>query len=139
MVAAMDVAPQDTGKYGIIDVDTDDGALIRARGLVEKPDPGNAPSSLAVIGRYILTPAVLSALSGADRGSGGEIQLTDAIAAQARTDQPVYGFRFQGTRFDCGSKAGYLQATIAMALERSDLRGDLRDFLKTVPHRPAPA
>src|SRR5690606_38829527 len=86
-----------------------------------KPEPGHAPSNLAVIGRYILEPAVFEALDRASAGSGGEIQLTDAIAEQIVTAGNVRGFRFAGQRFDCGSKAGYLQATVAFALARGDL------------------
>ena len=133
MVAAMEVAPQDTRKYGVIDVADDMGALVSARGLVEKPDPEAAPSRLAVIGRYILTPKVMDYLSDMKQGAGGEIQLTDAIAAQTQGDEPVYGYRFDGQRFDCGSKSGYLQATIAMALARDDLNAEFADYLRSVP------
>ncbi|MEM7058275.1 MAG: UTP--glucose-1-phosphate uridylyltransferase GalU [Pseudomonadota bacterium] len=133
MVAAMEVAAPDTKKYGVIDVSEDMGALVSARGLVEKPDPEVAPSRLAVIGRYILTPAVMENLSQMKRGAGGEIQLTDAIAAQTQGSDPVFGFRFEGQRFDCGSKAGYLQATIAMALARDDLSAEFANYLRSVP------
>ncbi len=133
MVAAMEVAAQDTRKYGVIDVAEDLGALVSAKGLVEKPDPETAPSRLAVIGRYILSPAVMDNLSHMKKGAGGEIQLTDAIAAQTEGPEPVFGFRFEGQRFDCGSKSGYLQATIAMALARDDLNDEFADYLRSVP------
>lgn len=139
MVAAMEVALQDTKKYGVIDVAEDMGTMVTAKGLVEKPAPEVAPSRLAVIGRYILTPAVMENLSQGKRGAGGEIQLTDAIAAQTLGEEPVLGFRFEGQRFDCGSKAGYLQATIAMALARSDLAGEFSDYLRSVPLNPVAA
>jgi len=103
--------------------------VVRARGLVEKPAPGTAPSNLAVIGRYILTPQVLSNLNKMKQGAGGEIQLTDAIAQEAAKGE-VHGFRFQGQRYDCGSKAGFLQATVAFGLAREDLRDELEDFLR---------
>lgn len=133
MVAAMEVAAQDTRKYGVIDVKEDMGALVSARGLVEKPDPETAPSRLAVIGRYILSPAVMDNLSQKKKGAGGEIQLTDAIAAQTEGPDPVFGYRFEGQRFDCGSKSGYLQATIAMALARDDLKAEFAEYLRSVP------
>lgn len=139
MVAAMEVAQQDTRKYGVIDVEEDLGAMVSARGLVEKPDPATAPSRLAVIGRYILSAAVMDNLSQKKRGAGGEIQLTDAIAAQAGGSEPVFGFRFEGQRFDCGSKAGYLQATIAMALSRDDLNTEFAEYLRSVPLNPVAA
>jgi len=130
MVAAMEVAPEDTAKYGIIDVAEDMGTLVTAKGLVEKPAPEAAPSRLAVIGRYILTPAVMDYLARKQTGAGGEIQLTDAIAAQAGGPEPVLGFRFRGERFDCGSKSGYLKATIAMALARDDLKDEFAAYLR---------
>ena len=129
MVAALEVAPERTAAYGILDVAEDHGRLVTARGLVEKPKPEAAPSNLAVIGRYILTPQVLAALDAMKEGAGGEIQLTDAIDAEAKGGRPVTGFRFEGERFDCGSKAGYLQATVAFALARPDLAGEFRAWL----------
>ncbi len=128
MVATMEVPASQTSAYGILDVDASQGRLMRVRGMVEKPEAGTAPSSLAVIGRYILGPEIFTALDGAATGVGGEIQLTDAIAAQIPTTG-VHGFRFQGQRFDCGSKAGFLQATISFGLARADLRDDLQAFL----------
>ncbi|MEX5517187.1 UTP--glucose-1-phosphate uridylyltransferase, partial [Pseudophaeobacter sp. 1A09344] len=111
MVAAMEVAPEKAGAYGVLDVKNDMGSVVEARGMVEKPAMGEAPSNLAVIGRYILEPSVLRNLNKMKQGAGGEIQLTDAIAQDIEKDVPVYGYRFRGQRFDCGSKAGFLQAT----------------------------
>jgi UTP--glucose-1-phosphate uridylyltransferase len=107
------------------------GALVSVKGMVEKPAPEDAPSNLAVIGRYILNPSVLRNLNKVKTGAGGEIQLTDAIA-QEIDGTGVYGYRFRGQRFDCGSKAGFLQATVAFGLARDDLKDDLRAFLTSV-------
>ncbi|SFH07614.1 UTP--glucose-1-phosphate uridylyltransferase [Palleronia marisminoris] len=132
MVAAMEVEHEQTSKYGILDVNDDGGRTLRVKGMVEKPDPSEAPSNLAVIGRYILTPQVLSVLDNQDTGKGGEIQLTDAIAKQIDSEKGVHGLKFDGQRFDCGSKAGFLQATVAFGLSRPDLRDDLASFIKSL-------
>ena len=137
MVATVDVPREQTASYGVIDPEEESGRLVKARGLVEKPKPADAPSTLAVIGRYILSPRVMRTLSDTKRGAGGEIQLTDAIAAQIGGPEPVYGFRFEGTRYDCGSKRGYLQATIAFALAREDVGPAVRDFLLGLDLSPA--
>jgi UTP--glucose-1-phosphate uridylyltransferase len=129
MVATVDVPREQTASYGVIDVEEEDGRLVKARGLVEKPKPEQAPSTLAVIGRYILSPAVMRKLGDTKEGAGGEIQLTDAIAAQIGGPEPVYGFRFEGRRYDCGSQRGYLQATVALALARNDVGPDFRKYL----------
>lgn len=129
MVAAMEVPSDKTSSYGILDINEDMGSLVSVKGMVEKPKADKSPSNLAVIGRYILTPEVLKNLEKTEEGSGGEIQLTDAIAQEIVEGRGVYGYRFQGERFDCGSKAGFLQATVAFALDRSDLRDELRLFL----------
>lgn len=97
--------------------------------MVEKPAPGTEPSTLAVIGRYILTPNVLESLDRATAGAGGEIQLTDAIAQELNAGRRVSGYRFRGQRFDCGSKAGFLQATVAFGLAREDLRDEFAEYL----------
>ena len=128
MVAAMEVPPAQTARYGVIDPGVRKGDLIELKGLVEKPEPEDAPSNLAVIGRYLLVPEVFTHLDAMTVGSGGEIQLTDAIAA-VLGQVPGYGFAFQGTRFDCGDKLGFLQATVAYGLERPDLREEFRAFL----------
>lgn len=141
LVAAMEVPPQKASSYGVVDIADDMGALVAAKGIVEKPDPGTQPSNLAVIGRYILTPEIMKHLNKKKVGAGGEIQLTDAIATEIERDNgAVYGFRFQGQRFDCGSKSGFLQATVSLALQREDLREEFTDFLRTdpLPSRAAP-
>jgi UTP--glucose-1-phosphate uridylyltransferase len=132
MVAAMEVPPERTSAYGILDVSAEDGPIATVAGMVEKPKQEDAPSNLAVIGRYILTPAVLQSLNKMKSGAGGEIQLTDAIAAQIGGKAGVYGYRFNGQRFDCGSKAGFLQATVSFGLSRPDLRDDLSRFLSEI-------
>lgn len=134
MVAAMEVSPEQTSSYGVLDVQDDMGDLVSVKGMVEKPAMEDAPSNLAVIGRYILSPNVLGNLNRIKAGSGGEIQLTDAIADEIAQENPVYGFRFKGKRFDCGSKAGFLQATVAFALERPELRDDLSEYLAGIVH-----
>ena len=132
MVAAMEVPAEKISSYGILDVEADMGAMVRAKGMVEKPKAEDAPSNLAVIGRYILSPSVLENLNSIGQGAGGEIQLTDAIATEIENGNGVYGYRFQGQRFDCGSKAGFLQATVAFGLARDDLRDDLSAYLHDV-------
>ncbi|WP_158964992.1 UTP--glucose-1-phosphate uridylyltransferase GalU [Chachezhania sediminis] len=132
MVAAMEVPPEMASSYGILDVSEDMGSLAKVKGMVEKPKKGEAPSNLAVIGRYILTPSVLKTLNHMKAGAGGEIQLTDAIANEIDSEAGVYGMRFRGQRFDCGSKAGFLQATVAFAMAREDLRDDLESFLREI-------
>lgn len=128
MVAAMEVPTNKTSSYGILQVAEDMGSILQVSGMVEKPkvDP---PSNLAVIGRYILTPKVLVNLNRMRQGAGGEIQFTDAIAEEAATPGNVFGFRFRGTRYDCGSKAGFLQATVAFGLARPDLRDEFASYL----------
>lgn len=132
MVAAMEVSPERTSSYGILNVAEDLGSMVRVKGMVEKPEVKKAPSNLAVIGRYILSPTVLTNLNKMKTGAGGEIQLTDAIATEIDEKRPVYGYRFRGQRFDCGSKSGFLQATVAFGLARDDLRDDLYSYLQEV-------
>jgi UTP--glucose-1-phosphate uridylyltransferase len=130
MVAAMEVAPEKASAYGVLDVEKDMGAMVKVKGMVEKPKADEAPSNLAVIGRYILTPHVLQNISKVKGGAGGEIQLTDAIAQEITAGRDVFGYRFRGQRFDCGSKAGFLQATVAFALAREDLRDEFNTYLE---------
>ncbi len=130
MVAAMEVPPEKSSSYGILDIKEDMGSLVSVKGMVEKPQADSAPSNLAVIGRYILTPKVLQNLNRIKTGAGGEIQLTDAIADEIEAERNVYGFRFRGQRFDCGSKAGFLQATVAFGLARPELRDEFSGYLK---------
>ena len=128
MVATMRVPADRISAYGVLDVAEDHGRLVRARGMVEKPKE-NPPSDLAVIGRYILTPDVFQTLNAGKRGAGGEIQLTDAIAAEIDAGRGVWGYRFAGHRYDCGSKLGFLQATVAFGLQREEFAEDFADFL----------
>lgn len=132
MVAAMEVPPEKASSYGVLDVAKDMGSMVEVKDMVEKPAPGTEPSNLAVIGRYILSPNVLSNLNKMKSGAGGEIQLTDAIAEELTQERGVYGYRFRGQRFDCGSKAGFLQATIAFGLAREELRDDLAAYMRDV-------
>jgi UTP--glucose-1-phosphate uridylyltransferase len=130
MVAAMEVPPEKASAYGVLDVAEENGPMLKVKGMVEKPAQGEAPSNLAVIGRYILTPKVLQNINKVKGGAGGEIQLTDAIAEEIKQERNVFGYRFRGERFDCGSKAGFLQATVAFALARDDLRDELSAYLE---------
>lgn len=132
MVAAMEVPPEKASSYGVLDVKEDLGHMVSTRGMVEKPSVEKAPSNLAVIGRYILTPDVLRSLNKMKSGAGGEIQLTDAIAEELNQQREVYGYRFRGQRFDCGSKAGFLQATVSFGLSREDLRDDFSQYLTDI-------
>jgi UTP--glucose-1-phosphate uridylyltransferase len=114
VIAVEDVPPEDTKKYGIVGSSPWGKQTERIESIVEKPDPSEAPSNLAVVGRYLLTPRLFDILENQPPGAGGEIQLTDAIARLLK-DEPVLAYRFNGTRFDCGSKQGYLQATVTLA------------------------
>jgi UTP--glucose-1-phosphate uridylyltransferase len=138
LVAVMDVPRSETARYGVLDVVEDDGRVARAKGLVEKPAPEVAPSTLSIIGRYILQPEVFEELGRQERGAGGEIQLTDAMA---RTFDRVEfrGLRFAGRRFDCGSKAGFLEANIAFALARDDLGAGMAKIVARYAGRGAAA
>jgi len=129
LAAVMEVPREHTDRYGILDVIDDDGRLAKARGLVEKPKPQDAPSTLSIIGRYILDPEVFVELDRQETGAGGEIQLTDAMARTIGR-VPFHGLRFEGRRFDCGSKAGFLEANIVFALDRPDLRAEVREILR---------
>lgn len=129
MVAAMEVSPAQTSSYGVLDIESEKDRVVKVRGMVEKPAQGTAPSNLAVIGRYILTPKVLQNMNKIERGAGGEIQLTDAIAKELTEGRDVFGYRFEGMRYDCGSKAGYLEATVAFALAHPELKDDFANYL----------
>ena len=132
MVAAMEVENSQISAYGVIDPGAQNDRLITAKGLVEKPAAKDAPSNYAVIGRYILEPEIFEALSEGKKGAGGEIQLTDAIDHLARTKNNVNGYLFNGTRYDCGSKSGYLRATIAYGLSKPELHDDLKQFIMEI-------
>jgi UTP--glucose-1-phosphate uridylyltransferase len=129
IVAVEEVAREQTDRYGVLDPAADDGRLVEVKGLVEKPDPARAPSRLAIIGRYILLPEVFEHLALQHKGAGGEIQLTDAMARMIGRS-PFHGLRFEGRRFDCGARLGYLEAIVACALEREDLRTGVRGILE---------
>jgi UTP--glucose-1-phosphate uridylyltransferase len=129
VVAVVEVPPDQTNRYGILKIGADDGRLVDVLGLVEKPKPEVAPSNLSIIGRYILMPEVIAHLSKMERGAGNEVQLTDAMA-KLIGHSPFHGLRFEGERFDCGDKVGFLEAQIAFSLARPDLADDVRAFLK---------
>ena len=129
VVAVTEVPREHTNRHGILKIGRDDGKLVEVKGLVEKPDPKVAPSNLSIIGRYVLMPEVIAHLSRMERGAGGEVQLTDAMARLIGT-QPFHGLRYEGRRFDCGDKVGFLEAQIAFALRRSDVGPAVRAFLK---------
>jgi len=130
-VLAVQEVPRDkTSSYGIVAVEEEAPGRQRIRQMVEKPAPEEAPSTLAVVGRYLLEPVVFEKLETTGRGAGGEIQLTDAIAAMLDTN-PVYAYTFEGTRYDCGSKLGYLEATVELALKHPTLGGPFREYLRS--------
>lgn len=128
MVAVMEVPQSETSSYGIVTAGSDDGRVVEVKGLVEKPDPEKAPSNLAVIGRYIIEAAVFDSLGQQKAGVGGEIQLTDALARQIGTS-PFTGYRFSGTRYDCGSKIGFQKANLAMSLNHDTIGPELKNWL----------
>ena len=128
MLCTEEVPHERTGSYGVITPGKQDGAVTEVLGLVEKPKPGEAPSNLAVIGRYILQPDVMRILDKGETGAGGEIQLTDAMA-QLIGKQPFHAVKVDAVRHDCGDKAGYVIANLAIALERDDIAPKIRDYL----------
>lgn len=129
MAAVMEVPREKTKSYGILDIKQDEGKVVVAKGLVEKPDPKDAPSTLSIIGRYILDPGIFTALTSQGRGSGGEIQLTDAMSNMI-SKVPFYGYRFDGKRYDCGDKVGYIEANVAYALHQDDMKDQISSMLK---------
>jgi UTP--glucose-1-phosphate uridylyltransferase len=129
VVAVVEVPREQTNRYGILKIGADDGRLVEVQGLVEKPAPKDAPSTLSIIGRYVLMPEVIGHLETLERGAGNEIQLTDGMA-KLIGKQPFHGLRYEGRRFDCGDKVGFLEAQIAFALKRPDLADAVRGFLK---------
>ena len=134
IVAIEEINPDQTEKYGILDVENSNNSLLKIKGMVEKPHPDKAPSNLAIIGRYILMPEIYAQLGRKERGAGGEIQITDAMANLLK-DQPIYGYRFEGRRFDCGSKAGFQMANLAYALDRPELKKELVPFINEYLNR----
>jgi UTP--glucose-1-phosphate uridylyltransferase len=129
VIAVEKISPQDTDKYGVVDIAAESSPLGAIRSIVEKPKPANAPSNLGVVGRYILTPAIFELLETTAKGSGGEIQLTDAIA-KLLTKEQVNALQFAGKRYDCGSKLGYLEATVAYALKHPELAQEFKSLLR---------
>ncbi len=129
IIAVQKIEPSETRKYGIVDVPTHTTPLTSIQGIIEKPEPANAPSNLGVVGRYILTPRIFALLEKTAHGSGGEIQLTDAIA-KLLTEEQVYSLQFKGKRYDCGTKLGYLEATIAYALKHPELADSFKQSLR---------
>jgi UTP--glucose-1-phosphate uridylyltransferase len=131
MVAVVDVPRDQTNRYGILDVDSDNGRLAKIKGLVEKPAPEKAPSTLSIIGRYILQPEIFHELDAQKTGAGGEIQLTDSMA-RLIGKQPFHGLRYKGKRYDCGDKAGFIAANIAFALAHEEIGASVRAALKEI-------
>jgi len=131
LAAVMEVPREKTASYGILKLEEEKGKLVKASGLVEKPKPADAPSTTSIIGRYILQPSIFAALENQARGAGGEIQLTDALSKLiGETD--FYGYRFDGTRYDCGEVVGYIEANVALALDRGELSAALKEKLKKI-------
>lgn len=131
MVAVIDVPREDTSKYGILEAEPAHNGTMRVKSMIEKPKPEDAPSTIAAIGRYIFTPRIFDFLGNHKKGAGGEIQLTDAMAALL-DEQPIFGYRFDGTRFDCGDKAGFLMANLAFGLDRPELGDTLREYIDSI-------
>lgn len=131
LVAVVDVPREHTNRYGILDVASDDGRLVKVKGLVEKPDPAAAPSTLSIIGRYILQPQIFAELEAKRIGAGGEIQLTDSMARMIG-QMPFHGLRYEGQRFDCGDKAGFIEANVAFALAHPDMAEKVRAGIKKI-------
>jgi UTP--glucose-1-phosphate uridylyltransferase len=136
VVALMEAPRENISAYGVVDAEpildsSGGGRLYRVRNLVEKPKPEDAPSNLAIIGRYVLTPEVFESIESIEPGSGGEVQLTDGLRHLLRS-RPIYGYRFEGTRYDAGDKQGFLRATVEFALKRHDLGAEFRAYLKSL-------
>jgi len=131
IAAVMEVEKDQTDKYGILDTGPLEEDMVKINDMVEKPKPEEAPSNLAIVGRYILTPKIWEYLGKKQTGAGGEIQLTDAMKGLL-TEQPIFGYKFKGTRFDCGDKVGFQMANLSYALERPTMRDQLLDFIKTI-------
>jgi UTP--glucose-1-phosphate uridylyltransferase len=131
LVAVVEVPREQTRRYGVLDVVSDDGTLVRARGVVEKPDPSAAPSTLTIVGRYIIQPEIFGHLAALAPGSGSEIQLTDALDRLIAAGQPFHGLRAAAKRYDCGDKLGYLEANVALGLQHPALGADFRRLLQS--------
>ncbi len=131
IVAAVEVPKEETSRYGILETEPGYNGTARICSMVEKPKPEDAPSNLAAIGRYIFTPRIFSLLEKQQKGAGGEIQVTDAMVELLK-EQPIFGYKFNGTRFDCGDKAGFQMANLAFALEHPEIRDSLREYIGSI-------
>src|SRR2546421_10992100 len=131
IVAVIEVPREQTRRYGVLDVVADEGTLVRAKGVVEKPDPAVAPSTLTIIGRYIIQPEIFGHLADLKPGSGNEIQLTDGLDKLIADRQPFHGMRAAARRFDCGDKLGYLEANVALGLQHAALGAEFRRIIST--------
>ena len=131
MVATIEIEREDTNKYGILEADEAYNHTVQIRSMVEKPNPEDAPSTLAAIGRYIFTPRIFELLGKQQTGAGNEIQVTDSMVELLK-EQPIFGYKFEGTRFDCGDKAGFQMANIAFALERPEIKDKLFAYLQSI-------
>ncbi len=131
LVAVVDVPREKTNRYGILDVEKDDGRMAKVKGLVEKPAPEKAPSTLSIIGRYILQPEIFAELETNKAGAGGEIQLTDSMA-RLIGKQPFHGLRYEGTRYDCGDKIGFIEANVAFALAHPEMSARVREAIRKI-------
>ncbi|MCB9996553.1 MAG: UTP--glucose-1-phosphate uridylyltransferase GalU [Rhodospirillales bacterium] len=131
MMAVTEVSKEDTARYGIVDIAEDNGKTVAVKGLVEKPNPEQAPSRLAIMGRYILQPEIFGILSAFDKGAGGEIQLTDAMLKLSK-QQPLHGFRYDGKRYDCGTKLGFIETNIAFGLADPEIGPQVRKTLASL-------
>lgn len=131
ILGVQEVDTREVDKYGIVDYESVEGRLYKVRDLVEKPAKEKAPSNVAILGRYIITPEIFDILEGTKPGSGGEIQLTDALKSLGKI-QDIYAYNFKGKRYDIGSKLGFLQATVEFALKREDLKNDFRSYLEEI-------
>jgi UTP--glucose-1-phosphate uridylyltransferase len=131
MVAIIEVPKEETSKYGILEAEPAHNGTVRIKSMIEKPKPEDAPSNLAAIGRYIFTPRIFDFLGAHKTGAGGEIQLTDSMVTLMQ-EQPIFGYRFKGTRFDCGDKAGFQMANLAFALEHPEIKDALREYVNTL-------
>ena len=131
LVAVVEVPHEQTRRYGVLDVVADDGTLVRAKGVVEKPEPAAAPSTLTIIGRYIIQPEIFRHLAGLAPGSGSEIQLTDGLDRLIAAGQPFHGLRAAAKRYDCGDKLGYLEANVALGLQHPALGAEFRRLLES--------
>ena len=134
IVAAVEVPREETSRYGILETEPGYNGTSRIRSMVEKPKPEDAPSTLAAIGRYIFTPRIFELLERQQKGAGGEIQVTDAMVELLK-EQPIFGYKFNGTRFDCGDKAGFQMANLAFALEHPELKDTLREYIKNINNK----